>query len=81
MLTVSLFGRSIISGIWLFWGGFYWLTSLGNVGAAGGVGAALTGDREKQEKYQQMHDDAKTQLRSAQADIQKQGEAEAKARQ
>jgi hypothetical protein len=58
-----------------------WLTDFGDVGAAGGVGAALTGDREKQEKYQQMHDDAKTQLRSAQGDIQKQAEAEAKANQ
>ncbi len=57
------------------------LTCLGGIGAAGGVGAAITGDREQQEKYQQMHDDAKTKLRSAQADIQKQAEAEANAKQ
>ena len=57
------------------------LTNCGVLGAAGGVGAALTGDREQQEKYQQMHDDAKTKLRSAQADIQKQAEAESKASQ
>ena len=42
------------------------------VGAAGGMVAGLTGDREKQQKYQMMHDDGKTAQRSAEADIQKQ---------
>ena len=44
-------------------------------GTLGGMAAGVTGDREKQEKYQTMHDDAKAQLRSAQADIQKQADA------
>jgi len=42
------------------------------VGAAGGMVAGLTGDREKQQKYRTMHDDGKTAQRSAEADIQKQ---------
>ena len=41
-------------------------------GAAGSAWAGLTGDREGQERYNSQHDDGKTQLRSAQADIQKQ---------
>ena len=41
-------------------------------GALGGIGAGITGDREQQEKYQRMHDDGKTQQRSAEHDIQKQ---------
>ena len=44
-------------------------------GALGGVGAGVTGDREKQEKYQMMHDDGKTAQRSAEKDIQKQADA------
>lgn len=44
-------------------------------GALGGIGAGITGDREKQQKYQMQHDDGKTQLRSAQHDIQKQADA------
>lgn len=44
-------------------------------GTLGGMAAGITGDREKQEKYQMQHDDGKTQLRSAQADIKKQADA------
>jgi len=44
-------------------------------GALGGIGAGITGDRAKQEKYQMQHDDGKTQLRSAQQDIKKQADA------
>lgn len=44
-------------------------------GTAGGMAAGITGDREKQEKYQLQHDDAKTQQRSAQHDIQKQADS------
>ena len=47
-------------------------------GALGGAGAGLTGDKEQQEKYRLMHDDAKTQQRSAEMDIQKQAEAHGK---
>ena len=42
-------------------------------GAAGGIVAGITGDREKQEREQMRHDDGKTLQRSAEADIQKQG--------
>ena len=42
------------------------------IGAAGGIVAGITGDRDKQETYQAMHDDGKTAQRSAEADIQKQ---------
>ena len=41
-------------------------------GTLGGIAAGVTGDREKQEKYQLQHDDGKAQLRGAQHDIQKQ---------
>ena len=44
-------------------------------GTAGGLAAGITGDRDKQEKYQTQHDDGKTQLRSAQHDNQKQADA------
>ncbi len=44
-------------------------------GTVGGMGAGISGDREKQDKYQRMHDDGKTQLRSAQQDIQKQADS------
>lgn len=44
-------------------------------GAAGGMVAGITGDREKEEEMRRIHDDAKTKQRSAEADIQKQAEA------
>lgn len=44
-------------------------------GTLGGMAAGVTGDREKQMEKQLQHDDGKTQLRSAQADIQKQAGA------
>ena len=44
-------------------------------GALGGAATGITGDREKQLKYQEMHDDGKTQQRSAEHDIQKQADA------
>jgi len=43
-------------------------------GAAGSGLAGLTGDRQKQEEYQVQHDIGKTQQRSAEQDIQKQGQ-------
>lgn len=46
--------------------------TVGVTGAAGGMMAGLTGDREKQQEYQMMHDDGKTAQRSVEADIQKQ---------
>lgn len=45
-------------------------------GALGGAAAGLTGDREKQDKYQMMHDDAKTKQRSAEQDMQKVADAQ-----
>ncbi|KAL8841511.1 MAG: hypothetical protein Q9170_000894 [Blastenia crenularia] len=44
-------------------------------GAAGGMVAGVTGDREKEEEMRRKHDDAKTKQRSAEADIQKQADA------
>ncbi|KAL8740288.1 MAG: hypothetical protein Q9184_008512 [Pyrenodesmia sp. 2 TL-2023] len=44
-------------------------------GAAGGMVAGVTGDREKEEEMRMRHDDAKTKQRSAEADIAKQAEA------
>ncbi|KAI4288607.1 MAG: hypothetical protein L6R35_002133 [Caloplaca aegaea] len=44
-------------------------------GAAGGMVAGITGDREKEEEMRRIHEDAKTKQRSAEADIQKQAEA------
>ncbi|KAI4191450.1 MAG: hypothetical protein L6R41_000101 [Letrouitia leprolyta] len=44
-------------------------------GAAGGIVAGITGDREKEEEMRLKHDDAKTKQRSAEAAIQKQAEA------
>ncbi|KAG7009781.1 hypothetical protein G7Y79_00001g000530 [Physcia stellaris] len=41
-------------------------------GTVGGMVSGITGDRENQEKYRNMHDDGKTAQRSAEADIQKQ---------
>lgn len=43
-------------------------------GAAGSAFAGLTGNKEDQAKYQAQHDIGKTQQRSAEADIQKQGD-------
>ncbi|KAL8705900.1 MAG: hypothetical protein Q9201_000998 [Fulgogasparrea decipioides] len=44
-------------------------------GTLGGIGASITGDREKEEEYRIKHDDAKTKQRSAEADMRKQAEA------
>lgn len=44
-------------------------------GAAGGVGAALIGDRAAQDQYQNQHDDGKTAQRSAERDISRAAEA------
>ncbi|KAI4192123.1 MAG: hypothetical protein LQ346_004469 [Caloplaca aetnensis] len=44
-------------------------------GAAGGMLAGVTGDREKEEEMRMRHDDAKTKQRSAEADMAKQAEA------
>jgi hypothetical protein len=44
-------------------------------GAVGNAASAIVGDREGQARYQEMHDKGKTQQRSAEYDIQKQGEA------
>ena len=44
-------------------------------GAAGGVMASVTGDKESQESYQLQHDTGKTAQRSAESDIQKQAKA------
>lgn len=44
-------------------------------GAIKGMGAGITGDREKQDQYQMLHDDAKTQQRSAEQDIQRSANA------
>lgn len=41
-------------------------------GAVGGAAAQFTGNREEQERYQQIHDAGKTQQRGAEADIQRQ---------
>ena len=41
-------------------------------GAVGGAVSGFTGDREGQAKYQQMHDQGKTQQRGAETDIQRQ---------
>ena len=41
-------------------------------GAVGGAMAGVTGDREKQHTYQNMHDDGKAKQRSVEADLQKQ---------
>lgn len=44
-------------------------------GAIGGAIAGLTGDKEGQQHYQDMHDRGKTQQRGAERDIQKQTDA------
>ncbi|MCJ1393782.1 hypothetical protein MMC18_006658 [Xylographa bjoerkii] len=56
------------------------LSDLGNgmgdrvQGAIGAGLAGLTGDKEGQAKYQDMHDDGKTKLRSAQRDIEREAQ-------
>ncbi|KAN0083455.1 hypothetical protein V8E54_002543 [Elaphomyces granulatus] len=40
-------------------------------GALGSVGAAITGDRESEAKWRDIHDEGKTRQRGAEADIQK----------
>ncbi|KAJ5930067.1 hypothetical protein N7466_005560 [Penicillium verhagenii] len=40
-------------------------------GTLGGVAAAVTGDREEEKKYQEMHDEGKVRQRGAEADIAK----------
>jgi uncharacterized protein YjbJ (UPF0337 family) len=45
-------------------------------GAVGNVGASLTGDRESQQEYQNLHDDGKSLQRSAEHDINKQANAQ-----
>lgn len=43
-------------------------------GALGSVGAAVSGDREKEEEYRGMHDEGKVRQRGAEADMaQKEG--------
>lgn len=44
-------------------------------GAVGNTVSSLTGDREGQKEYQDIHDSGKTQQRGAEHDIQKQAEA------
>lgn len=45
------------------------------MGALGSVGAAVTGDREGEQEYRDMHDEGKVRQRGAEADIvKKQGE-------
>lgn len=40
-------------------------------GTIGGIAAAVTGDREQEKKFQDMHDEGKTRQRGAEADITK----------
>ncbi|KAJ5561266.1 hypothetical protein N7535_004267 [Penicillium sp. DV-2018c] len=42
-------------------------------GALGSVGAAVTGDRTKEEKYRDIHDEGKVRQRGAEADMEKKG--------
>lgn len=42
-------------------------------GALGTIGAAVAGDREKEEKYRDMHDEGKVRQRGAEADMAKKG--------
>ncbi|KAL1850041.1 hypothetical protein Plec18170_007138 [Paecilomyces lecythidis] len=42
-------------------------------GALGSIGAAITGDRAKEEEYRQIHDEGKARQRGAEADIQAKG--------
>lgn len=45
-------------------------------GYAGGVAAAMTGDRAEQERMQQMHDEGKARQRGVEHDLQKKVDAE-----
>ena len=47
-------------------------------GALGGAAAALTGDREGQAKYADMHDEGKTRQRGVEMDLDKQAAAKQK---
>lgn len=49
-------------------------------GSIGGAVSSLTGDKEGQARYQEMHDAGKTTQRGAEYDIQKQAEAQDSAR-
>jgi len=49
-------------------------------GTVGGAVSSLTGDKQGQVHYQQMHDAGKTTQRGAEYDIQKQAEAQDSAR-
>lgn len=40
-------------------------------GALGSIGAAVSGDRETEEKYRDMHDEGKVRQRGAEADMAK----------
>lgn len=42
-------------------------------GKLGGIGAAIVGDREEEEKWRQVHDEGKVKQRGAEADIDKKG--------
>lgn len=42
-------------------------------GTLGTIGAAVTGDREQEEKFRDMHDEGKARQRGAEADIAKKG--------
>lgn len=42
-------------------------------GKLGGVGAAIMGDREEEEKWRRVHDEGKVRQRGAEADIDKKG--------
>lgn len=42
-------------------------------GALGSVGAAVAGDREKEEKYRDIHDEGKVRQRGAEADMTQKG--------
>jgi hypothetical protein len=47
-------------------------------GSLGGAVAGLTGDREEQAKYANLHDDGKTRQRGVELDFDKQAAAERK---
>lgn len=44
-------------------------------GKLGGIGAAVVGDREEEEKWRQVHDEGKVRQRGAEEDIDKKGGA------
>jgi len=47
-------------------------------GAVGGAAAALTGDREEQARYADVHDEGKTRQRGVELELEKQAEAQQK---